>query len=311
MESLIRLKWFLDWCVYLLVRIVICWLQMISLESCVDLSKGLSFLMWRVLRFRRTVIEENLLHAFPQASDLDRARIGRGMWEHLILMVCESARAERKIHDTNYREFFTFRDQPQLLNSMLDPRPLVLVTGHYGNFELGGFVLGLLGFPTYTIARPLDNRFLNDYVNRFRQIKGQYILSKNGSAQMVNQLLERGEKLGILGDQHAGSRGCWVEFMGRPASCHKALALFTLSSGAPQMVLYNRRSQQPMQFEVGCSGKVDPADLPDSLNDIQALTQWYNQRLEQVIRETPDQYWWVHRRWKGKPRSSRARRQAA
>ena len=172
-------------------------------------------------------------------------------------------------------------------------------------------MLGLLGFPTYTIARPLDNRFLNDYVNRFRQIKGQYILSKDGSAQMVNQLLERGGKLGILGDQHAGSRGCWVEFMGRPASCHKALALFTLSSGAPQMVLYNRRSQQPMQFEVGCSGKVDPADLPDSLNDIQALTQWYNQRLEQVIRETPEQYWWVHRRWKGKPRSSRARRQAA
>jgi KDO2-lipid IV(A) lauroyltransferase len=99
--------------------------------------------------------------------------------------------------------------------------------------------------------------------------------------------------------------------MGRPASCHKALALFTLSSGAPQMVLYNRRFQQPMQFEVGCSGKVDPADLPDSLNDIQALTQWYNQRLEQVIRETPEQYWWVHRRWKEKPRSSRARRQAA
>ena len=198
-----------------------------------------------------------------------------------------------------------------MLNAMLDPRPLVLVTGHYGNFELGGFVLGLLGFPTYTIARPLDNRFLNNYVNRFRQTKGQYILSKDGSTQQVNRILEGGGKLAFLGDQYAGPRGCWVEFMGRPASCHKALALFTLSSGAPQMVLYNRRGQRPMQFEVGCAGRVDPVDLPDSLSDIQALTQWYNQRLEQVIRETPDQYWWVHRRWKGTPRSSRVRRQAA
>ena len=176
---------------------------------------------------------------------------------------------------------------------------------------MAGFVAGLLGFPSYTIIRPLDNPYLNKYVNRFRSMHGQYILEKQGSSIQAEAVLQQGGMLALLGDQHAGPRGCWVEFMGRPASCHKALALFTLSSGAPQMVLYNRRSQQPMQFEVGCAGRVDPADLPDSLADIQALTQWYNQRLEQVIRETPEQYWWVHRRWKGKPRSARARKQAA
>ena len=306
-----RLKWLLDWLVYLLVRIVICVLQMISLESCVGLARGLSFLAWHLLRLRRDVIDENLRHAFPQSSPTDRAVVARRMWEHLLLMVCEIARAERKIHDTNYYRFFTFRDQSQLLQAMLDPRPLVLVTGHYGNFELGGFLLGLLGFRTYTIARPLDNRFLHDFVNRFRQTKGQTILAKEGSAGTVNRILERGENLAILGDQYAGPRGCWVNFLGRPASCHKALALFTLTSDAPQLVLYNRRGQRPMEFEVGCAGLADPARLPASLLDIRALTQWYNQRLEQVIRDAPDQYWWLHRRWKGTPRSVTDRRKAA
>ena len=105
----------------------------------------------------------------------------------------------------------------------------------------------------------------------------------------------------MLGDQAAGKRGCWVDFLGRPASCHKALALFTLTAKAPMMVSYGRRLDRPMQFEVGMAAVADP-DQPDQHQDnVKTLTQWYNDRLGELIVAHPQQYWWLHRRWKGKP----------
>jgi len=126
-------------------------------------------------------------------------------------------------------------------------------------------------------------------------------LPKDGSAAQVAAILEAGRILMILGDQHAGTKGVWIEFLGRPASCHKALALFTLSSGAPMFVTYCRRTGGIFRFEVGLEGVADPQKLEPNLQSVKGLTQWYNDRLADIIRVAPDQYWWVHRRWKEKP----------
>ncbi len=147
------------------------------------------------------------------------------------MMVAEVAQARQKIHETSFRRYVTFADKPLLVRYLLDPRPTVLVTGHYGNFEVAGYVLGMFGFPSFTIARTLDNPYLDRFINRFRGSTGQYILPKQGCAPQVQAVLNAGGTLSLLGDQHAGDKGCWVDFLGRPASCHKAVALFTLSSG--------------------------------------------------------------------------------
>ena len=187
-----------------------------------------------------------------------------------------------------------------MLQVVLDTRPKVLVSGHFGNFELAGFVTGLFGVGTTTIARPLDNGFVHDYVNRFRSMGGQYMVPKNGSSSQIEELLQQGGALSLLADQYGGPKGCWVEFLGQLASCHKALALFTLSSGAPMMVCTNLRKGRPLQFELRVVGIADPSreNCPDSVQD---LTCWYNRCLEKEIRKCPSQYWWVHHRWKGVP----------
>ena len=133
------------------------------------------------------------------------------------------------------------------------------------------------------------------------------------SAKTIEAILADGGNIGMLGDQHAGKRGCWVDFLGRPASCHKALALFTLTSKAPMMVCYAKRQDRPMQFEVGMTGVADPACPDEHQDNVKTLTQWYNERLGELILATPHQYWWLHRRWKGQPASrKRAKpRQAA
>jgi KDO2-lipid IV(A) lauroyltransferase len=302
----VRWKPLTDWLVYVLVRIFICVVQSLSLEACHLIARGMALLATDVVRLRYGVIEDNLRHAFPQWDASYRRRFIRRIWEHLFLMVAEVAQAQRKIHETSFHQYVSFTDKPLLVRYLLDPRPIVMVTGHYGNFEMAGYVLGMFGFPSFTIARTLDNPYLNRFINRFRGSRGQYILDKQGCAPEVQSVLDAGGTLALLGDQHAGNKGCWVEFLGRPASCHKAVALFTLSSGAPQLVCYlRRRGGEPMHFEIGTVGVADPRTWDPQLAGVKPLTRWYNERMEEMILGAPEQYWWVHRRWKGQPPAPR------
>jgi KDO2-lipid IV(A) lauroyltransferase len=183
------------------------------------------------------------------------------------------------------------------------------VCGHYGNFELSGFMLGILGLSSFTIARTLDNPYLDRFVNKFRGAKGQFILPKNGSAQRIDALLASGGTLVFLADQNAGPKGCWVDFFGRAASTHKAIALFTLTNDAPMVVCFARRTHGPLHMKLGMEALADPRDH-HAATSVPALTQWYTTCLEQVIRRAPEQYWWVHRRWKD-TRTKSAERKAA
>ena len=292
---------FVDYLIYCGVRIFICVIQALSLNACHQLAKWIAWLASDVLRIRHRVIDDNLAQVLGQLSPQQRKKLARDMWEHLLLMVFEIAHVPRKVHETNWREFVRFTDRPRMVRYLLDERPLIFVTGHIGNFEVGGYMSALFGFPTFTVARPLDNAYINRWVNDFRSAKGQYILPKQGSAGDLQRVLDQGKTIVLLGDQHAGPRGCWVDFLGRQASCHKAVALFTLTADAPMMVVYNNRSGRPLQFEMGVVGVTDPHEDPPQMSGMRELTQWYNLMLAKAICRAPEQYWWIHRRWKEKP----------
>jgi Kdo2-lipid IVA lauroyltransferase/acyltransferase len=283
---------------YLAVRFFICLLQALRIETCQRIACGLAWLAMDVIKFRAALIDENLCHAFPQMSSKARARLARQMWEHLFLMIAEIAHFPRKVHDTNWRDYIIFKNEAWMMRELFRHRPRVFVSGHFGNFELAGYTLGLFGYPTFTVARPLDNVYLDRFVNHFRALKGQYILAKRGSAQEAAELLEGRGTLGVLADQHAGPKGCWVNFFGRPASTHKAIAVFSLTNDAPLMVGYARRLGKPLHYEMGLEAMVEPATMDAALKEVKSLTQWFTGILETIVRRTPEQYWWVHRRWR-------------
>lgn len=303
-----------DYVVYLLVRVLICIIQAMRIETCHAMARGLAYLACDILKLRRDVSEENLSHAFPEWSAEKRLDVTRRMWEHLVLMICEVAHMPRKMHETNWRSYVRTKDVEPAVASLLTAKPNVVLLGHFGNFEVGGVLSGLLGFPTHTIARPLDNPFLDRFLAQFRGRTGQYILPKDGSAPAVSALMERGGTLALLGDQNAGPKGCWIEFFGRPASCHKAIALFSLTADAPMIVSYTKRLDRPMRFEFGVTAVYDPERENHSMGDVRSITQWYSEELEKIIRQSPEQYWWIHRRWKdtrGKRKKKIAAKQAA
>lgn len=294
-----------DWLVYLLVRFFVCLIQAVSLETCQTVSRWVAVIACDLIGIRRATVDENIRHVYPDATPQQRRKMARGMWEHLLLMVCEIAHAPRKIHETNWREYIHIHQKELAVRYLLDQRPIVLVSGHYGNFELTSYIIGLLGFPSFSIARRLDNPYLDRYVNLFRSANGQFILPKDGSAAQVDAVLRSGGTIALLGDQSAGTKGCWVDFLGRPASCHKAVALFTLVSGAPLLVCFGRRVGGPLQFEMGVESVADPQQGGAELAGVKPLTRWYNAALERIILAEPAQYWWLHRRWKGDPNARR------
>jgi KDO2-lipid IV(A) lauroyltransferase len=296
--------------IYLIVRVLICVVQAMSLETGWRLAKHLAWLMSDVLSLRQKVVDDNLCHAFPELTEAERRRLRREMWEHLFLLVLEVAHAPRKIHETNWRRFVRLNNVAPMVRLLMNERSKMLVTAHLGNFEVGGFILGLLGYPTYTIARTLDNPYLDRFVNQFRGATGQFIIPKKGGYDQILDVLARGGVLTFLADQYAGEKGCWVEFFGRPASAHKAIALLSLENDAPMVIASSCRLERPMQFELRVAEIADPRQARDEISSIRELTQWYTEQLEAMIREHPGQYWWVHRRWKD-PRLPKRRAQAA
>ncbi len=292
-----------DFAAYALVRVLIAIVQTLPTDMGDSICRGLARLATGPLRIRRRITQENLSHCFPHATPLELQRLTRAMWHHLLLMSLEVAWAQRRLHLCNWSDHVQFRDNKALLRYLLSDRPTVLVTGHFGNFEIGGYVIGLMGFPSTSIARRLDNRFLDDWVGRFRAARGQFMVDKIGCAPLIEEHLRNGGTLSLLADQHAGEKGCWVNFLGIPASCHKALALFTMSSGAPMITGYTRRIDGvPMKFESGCVAVADPQNDADGVcESVTRLTQWYNAKLADAIRPAVEQYWWLHRRWRTPP----------
>jgi Kdo2-lipid IVA lauroyltransferase/acyltransferase len=313
-----------DYLVYLVVRILIGLVQAVPLEMGVSVARGLAWLFCDALKIRGKVVDENLRHAFPTLSAAARHRLARQMWEHLFLLVLEVAQTPRKIHETNWREYVKLENDDYLVRLLLEKKPLMLVSGHLGNFEVGGYVLGLLGFRTYTIARTLDNPYLDRFVNQFRSRTGQHIIPKNGSVEEIQRVVMGQGILTFLADQYAGPKGCWIEFFGRPASAHKAIALLALEYNAVIAVSASMRLGAPMQFCLHNQAMFDPLHrhrvedpakpspyTAEDLPNVREITQWFTARFEEMVRAAPEQYWWLHRRWKDTRAPRKQQRQAA
>ena len=304
-------KRLVDFLVYIVVRILICVAQTVRIETGHAIAQWLAWLFCDVLKIRSNVIEDNLSHAFPELSASTRRRLQRQMWEHLFVLVLEVANTPRKIHETNWRDYVELKHEDHLVRLLFENRPLLIVTGHLGNFEVGGYVLGILGFPTYTVARTLDNLYLDRFVNQFRGRTGQHIIPKNGGAEQIEKVLSRNGTMSFLADQYAGPKGCWVDFFGRPASAYKAIALLALQYNAVMAVSAATRKDKPMRFHLHNYAMADPQAIDSNLGTVRDLTQWYTTRLEELIQLNPNQYWWLHRRWKDTREPKQKKRQAA
>ena len=294
-----------DAAAYGVLRVLVAVIQTLPLDMGDRACRWLAAIAGGRLRVRRRTFDENVDKVFPDAEPASRHRLCLQMWHSLLLMAMEIAWADRRLHRCNWSRHFAFGDNREMLSLLLSDRPCISVSGHFGNFEVAGYVTGLMGLRTLAIARTLDNPYLDRWVKRFREAKGQFIVDKSGCATTVDRHLQGGGILAMLADQHAGNRGVWQPFMGVPASCHKALALFVLGGKVPMAVVNTRRIDgRPLRLQTCVDGIIDPDRDPDhpALQSVEGLTRWYNDRLAEGVSHAVEQYWWLHRRWRSPPR---------
>jgi KDO2-lipid IV(A) lauroyltransferase len=312
-----------DYAVYLAFRMLVCIIQALSFGAACRLADVLARLLYRLNRRHRLVALDNLQHAFPELTDpVERDRCVRHVYRHFCLLLMEMIHTPRLLHTANWKGYLRLSDPRALVNQLLSGRPLMIVTGHFGNWELGGYVLGLLGFRTHAIARPLDNPHLDRFLRRFRERTGQGILAKHGDFEQMQQLLASGGVLATLGDQDAGARGLFVDYFHRPASTHKAIALLSLQYQVPLLVVgtmrvcRNRTSGErpgvgdPLCYEIVIEDLILPEQYEGKGNAVPAITQRFTSALERIVRRAPEQYFWLHRRWKHQPKARKAKQAA-
>jgi len=291
----------IDYVVYLVVRLFVCLIQAIPLETACNLAGLLAWLLHRIDRRHASVADDNLRHAFATLSDAQRRRLVAQVYHHFCRLLIEMIHLPRRIHIDNWRRYLELKDARPLVDCLLSDRPLLILTGHFGNWEMAGYTLGLLGFQTYAVARPLDNPYLDQFLRRFREHTGQTILAKKGDFDLMRHILSEGGVLATLADQDAGQRGLFVDFFGRPASTHKAIALLALEHRVPILVILARNTGAPLCYEIAIEELILPEDYEGRPDAVRAITQRFTSALERGVRRSPEQYFWLHRRWKHEP----------
>lgn len=255
-------------------------------------------LVRRPFGIRRRTVLENLRRAFPDAADDWIEATARASYAHLGREVVSMVRLSRLSRE----EVVALTDVPSwpaVQEVLAEGRGALLVTGHYGNWEVAAAAVAARGVPIYAVVKPQRNRLVNAMVQEARARLGIGTITMRKAAREVPRVLARGGVVGIVADQDARSSGVWVPFFGVPASTFRGPAQFALRYDAAVFASIARRLPDGRY-------RVEGVRLPlvrtgDREADELRLTAALAGHLEEEIRKDPGQYFWFHKRWKTPP----------
>ncbi len=302
----------LDWLLYAAVRILVIFLYLFDVETNLRFACFLGDLLWKHYRRGRERALENLRASFPEKSEDWIQATGRRSFEQLVMLTIDILFTPRLVRKHNWRQYSWFcKGSEQVKWMMHERKGLLMVTAHYGNFEIIGYMMGLFGFDTVSIARPLDNKYLNRFLYRVRERRGQKLIDKKGASEMMPSLIQQGSTLGFIADQDAGRKGVFVDFFGRKASTYKSIGLLAITYNLPIVVGCSRRVGNRFFFEMASTRIILPHEWADKDDPLTWVSAEYTKAIEAFVREDPTQYWWLHRRWKTRPKEERKAAQEA
>lgn len=279
----------------------VAWL-LAHLPAAVGLAVGrrIGDLLWWLLPGRRKVTLANLCRGLGgEQSPADLRRLGRRSFQHVGMNLVEACCYFLRPTDVMISRV-RVEGREHFQQAAAQGRGVLILTAHYGNWELLAAAHGLSGLPLSIVVRPLDHPLLDDLADRFRRRSGAELIVKRQAVREVLYALRRGRMVGILLDQNATrAEGVFVPFFGVPASTSKGLALLALRTGAPVLPVFLRREPGGRHcMDVG------PPVPPPPDGDVIAYTARFNQVLEATIRRAPEQWLWMHARWRTQPREA-------
>ncbi len=284
---------------YYVVRAGVFALGILPRPAARAVGAGLGALIYHALPRLRRVGEQNLALAYPDKPPAERQAILRGVYRSLgwqLAEFCHMARLTPEVAS----QFIRYEGLANYLAARDRGRGVLVLTGHLGAWELSSFYHSLMGHPMGMVIRRLDNPRVDAFVNALRCRHGNRVLHKDDFARGLLTAMHRGETVGILMDTNmTPPQGVFVPFFGTEACTATALARIALKTNAavlPGFLVWEKASYV-LHFgpELSLSRTADPE------RDILAATALCTATLESWIRRYPDQWLWVHRRWKTRP----------
>jgi Kdo2-lipid IVA lauroyltransferase/acyltransferase len=243
----------------------------------------------------------NLRLAFPEKSAAERQQILRQLYRNLGWLLAEFCQMPRYTPETT-RSFIRYEGLEHYLAARDEGKGVLILTGHLGAWELSSFYHSLMGYPMSIVIRRLDNPLVDSLVNHIRCLHGNQVLHKDDFARGLLASMRRGETVGILMDTNmTPPQGSFVDFFGHPACTGSGLARIAMKTGArvlPGFLLWQEATQQ---YVLRFGAPLCLAASGDVEADVLANTALFTKVIEDYIRQYPDQWLWVHRRWKTRP----------
>ena len=264
-------------------------------------AAGARALLFLRPKLRKTA-ELNLRLAFPEWGEAQRSAVMEGMTRNLGWMAAEFARFPRYTA-ANIESIVILDGHENFLAGQGRGKGVIYLTGHIGAWELSSFAHALYGFPLHYMARPLDNGPLDALVNRYRGLSGNKPIFKNESARQVLRVLKEAGTIGILADQNTmPEEGVWVDFFGTSACTTTGIARVALHTGAAVVPGYAYWDENLGKYRLRFEPPVELVRSGDDEGDVLENTRRFAKVIEGIIRKHPEQWVWIHARWKNRPK---------
>lgn len=290
-----------EWLEYAVVRLLLKMLEIMPRSVARALAAAVARALYVLSPKLRKTAEFNLRLAFPDWSAARRTEVIRKMVCNLGWMAAEFARLP-KVSKENIGDLVVLEEHENFLKGHELGKGVLYLTGHIGAWELSSFAHALYGFPLHYMARPLDNRKLDELVNRYRSLSGNRAIFKNESARAVLKVLQESGTVGILADQNTmPEEGVFVDFFGTMACTTTGIARVALHTGAAVVPGYAYWDEAMKKYRLRFEPPVELARTGNVERDIVENTQRFTKVIEEIIRRHPDQWVWLHGRWNTRP----------
>jgi KDO2-lipid IV(A) lauroyltransferase len=281
--------------------------RLLPYRTAVRAGTVIGIIAFDIVRIRRRVTLANLEAAFgDRMSEAERVRTGRLSYINFAKSMIEFASIPR-LSERRLRELVTFEGEEYVQRGLEKGTGAVMVTGHFGSWELLGAAAAAEGMPVDFLVGEQTNPLVDDYINGLRKSAGIGTIPMGVTMRGVFKSLKDNRMVAMLSDQDARKAGIFVDFLGIPASTYPGAAQFAFRLGSPVIFCYITRNSD----ETHRAAFLPPMEADregDKHEEIRRLTEQFTSALERAVREFPGQYFWAHRRWKTAPPESPHRR---
>ena len=286
---------------YLALRLVLGAVGLLPRSGARGVGAGIGAVAWRVLGRLRRVGMRNLEMAFPEKTAAERETILRGVFRSLGWQMGEFCKMSGYTAETASK-FIRYDGLEHYLAARAKGKGVLVLTGHLGAWELSSFYHSLMGYPMSLVIRRLDNPLVDEFVNRIRCLHGNRVIHKDDFARGLLTSMHRGETVGILMDTNmTPPQGVFVPYFGVEACTASGLARVALHSGAavlPGFLVWEAKEQK---YVLRFGEELDLRRTGEMARDIVENTALFTATIEAYVRRYPEQWLWVHRRWKTRP----------